>query len=122
MKRILVIDDEAMIRSIFKRFFIGQGYAVNCAENGEKGLAILEDFLPDLVITDIMMPDVDGLEVVQSIRSNHPHIPVLVISGGIHSVPEDSPRVDDRAGCKVFYKPINLDKLLDGVKEMLGEQ
>ncbi len=122
MKRILVIDDEETIRSIFKRFFTGCGYVVDCAEDGEKGLAILEDVMPDLVITDIMMPDVDGLEVVQSMRNNHPDIPVIVISGGLNAESENSMESNEKSKCKVFYKPVNLDRLRHSVQELLGER
>ena len=121
MKRILVIDDDEMIRIVFERFLKGQGYAVDCAADGKEGLGLLESKPPDLVITDIMMPDTDGLEVVLSMRKKHPDIPVIAISGGMTLAPMDFlPLVKKFGAVKVFYKPVELEDLLAGVQELLG--
>ena len=121
MKRILVIDDDEMIRIVFERFLKGQGYAVDCAADGKEGLRLLEVQSPDLVITDIMMPDTDGLEVVLSMRENHPEIPVIAISGGMTVAPMDFlPMVKKFGAVKVFYKPVELGDLLEGVRELIG--
>ena len=122
MKRILVIDDDEMIRTVFERFLKGQGYAVDCAADGKEGLRLLEAEPPDLVITDIMMPDTDGLEVVLSMRKKHPGIPVVAISGGMTLSPMDFlPMVKKFGACKVLYKPIELEDLLAAVEEALGK-
>lgn len=121
MKRILVIDDDEMIRIVFKRFLTGKGYVVTCAENGEEGLGLLESENPNLVITDIMMPGTDGLEVVLSMREKHPNIPVIAISGGMTLAPMDFlPMVKKFGAVKVFYKPVELEDLLEGAQELLG--
>ncbi len=120
MKRILIIDDDEMIRIVFERFLKGQGYAVDCAADGNEGLRVLETEPPDLVITDIMMPDTDGLEVVLSMREKHPDIPVIAISGGMTIAPMDFlPLVKKFGAIKVFYKPVELEDLLAGVRELL---
>jgi two-component system, chemotaxis family, chemotaxis protein CheY len=122
MKQILVIDDDEKIRGIFKRFLSGHGYAVVCAEDGREGLRLLEANAPDLVITDIMMPYTDGLEVVLSMREKHPDTPVIAISGGMTSVPMDFlPMVKKFGACKVLYKPVVLADLLASVEDVLGE-
>lgn len=122
MKRILVIDDDEKIRTVFSRFLGRYGYAVDCAADGKKGLDQLEAEPPDLVITDIMMPEADGLEVVLSMRGKHPDIPVIAISGGMHSAPLDFlPMVKKFGAVKVFYKPVELEKLLEGIRELLGQ-
>ncbi len=121
MKRILVIDDDEMIRIVFERFLKGQGYAVDCAADGKEGLQLLETEPPDLVITDIMMPETDGLEVVLSMRENHPDIPVIAISGGMTIASMDFlPLVKKFGAIKVFYKPVELEDLLAGIHELLG--
>jgi len=120
MQHILIIDDDEMIRTIFKRFLEGQGYRVECAVDGRDGLRQLEVEPPDLVITDIMMPDVDGLEVVLAMREKHPGIPVIAISGGMSSLPMDFlPMVEKFNECRVLYKPIALKDLLPVVKQLL---
>ncbi len=122
MKRILVIDDDEKIRVVFSRFLEGKGYAASCAADGREGLRLLELESPDLVITDIMMPNTDGLEVVLSMRNKHPGIPIIAISGGMHAIPMDFlPLVKKFGACKVFYKPIELDELLEGIRELIGE-
>lgn len=122
MKRILVIDDDENIRTIFERFLKGQGYAVDCAEDGKEGIRLMENETPDLVITDIMMPNADGLEVVLSMREKYADIPVIAISGGIALASMDFlPMVKKFGAVKVFYKPVELENLLEGIRELLGD-
>ena len=122
MQQILVIDDDDKIRTVFRRFLTGQGYGVSCAADGKEGLRILEAELPDLVITDIMMPDTDGLEVVLSIHKNHSETPVIAISGGMTTMPIDFlPMVKKFGACKVLYKPIELEDLLATIRELLDD-
>ena len=122
MKRILIIDDDPSIRTVFQRYLERQGYVMHVAENGREGLLLMEVEPPDLVITDIMMPDTDGLEVLMSIRSKHPEIPVIAISGGMHSAPMDFLPLAKKFGArKVLYKPVELKDLLVVVKKVLGE-
>ena len=124
MKHILVIDDDANIRLILERFLEKQGFSVDSAEDGSIGLEKIEEKLPDLVVTDIMMPNTDGLEVVLSIRNNHPDTPVIAISGGIASASVDLLPVAKKMGSskvKVLYKPVELSSLLSNVHELLGE-
>ena len=122
MEHILVIDDDEKIRLVFERFLKGKGYAVDCAADGKEGLLLLETKTPDLVITDIMMPDTDGLEVVLSMREKHPEIPVIAISGGITSTGMDFlPLVKKFGAIKVLYKPVELADLLEKIRELLGD-
>jgi two-component system, OmpR family, alkaline phosphatase synthesis response regulator PhoP len=69
MAKILVIDDEEDIRTLLQYNLIKEGYEVEIAENGEKGLLILSSFKPDLVLLDVMMPGMDGIEVCEAIRN-----------------------------------------------------
>jgi CheY-like chemotaxis protein len=122
MARILIIDDDEAIRRLFARFLEGKGYHVDCASNGREGLKMLEAEHPALVITDIMMPETDGLEVVMSVCGKEPPIPVIAISGGMNAMPMDFLPMAKKFGAhKVLYKPVDLDDLLDAVVGMLGE-
>ena len=122
MARVLVIDDDQSIRVVFSRFLEGNGYEVQCAEDGRQGLAKLESFQPDAVVTDIMMPGVDGLELVLSMREKFPDGPVIAISGGMQTVPLDLlPMVEKFGARHIFYKPVELADLLQAVKEVTGE-
>ena len=122
MKRILVIDDDEKIRLVFERFLKQQGYAVTCAVDGKDGLRLMDEETPHLVITDIMMPNADGLEVALSMREKYPDIPVIAISGGAKSMSMDFlPLIKKFGAYNVFYKPVELNDLLDGVRELIGD-
>jgi two-component system alkaline phosphatase synthesis response regulator PhoP len=70
MVKILIIDDEEDIRELLSYNLKKEGYSIQTAENGEKGLVQLKDFKPDLVILDVMMPGMDGIEVCDAIRNS----------------------------------------------------
>ncbi|VGO14946.1 Response regulator MprA [Pontiella desulfatans] len=120
MPRILIIDDDETIRNVFQRFLTGKGFDVSVAPDGRKGLRVLDDEQVDLVVTDIMMPETDGLEVVMAIRGKGTDIPVIAMSGGMHAMPMDFlPMAKKFGACKVLYKPIELEDLLAAVQEAL---
>lgn len=82
MARILLIDDEAAVRAGVARFLRSLGYDVLEADGGMEGLRIVKRSRVDLVITDINMPDVDGIEVILALGADFPGIPVIAMSGG----------------------------------------
>src|SRR5258708_4329643 len=82
MSRILVIDDEAGIRTVIQAVLTREGHSVRCANDGKAGLAAFEQEKPDLVITDIIMPEKEGIGTIQAIRKLDPKIPIIAISGG----------------------------------------
>ena len=81
LKKILVVDDDPVIGKSFDRVLSGKGYAVIKAETGEAAIEKLgaEDY--DLVVTDIRMPGMSGLEVAESVRAKQPWMPVLIVTG-----------------------------------------
>lgn len=79
--RILVIDDESSVRDSIAAFLEDSGYRILTAANGREGLDLFAKEQPDLVLTDLQMPEVRGMEVLASIRSSSPDTPVIVISG-----------------------------------------
>lgn len=120
MALILVIDDDAAIRTVFDRILHKAGYSVICADNGRKGLKLLESESPDIVVCDIIMPDMDGLEVLMSIRKMSRGIPVIAVSGGPQAIPMDFlPMAKSLGACKILYKPIEVAELLSAVQEAL---
>lgn len=78
---ILVVDDELLIRDLLYDFFTGQGWHISVAENGEKALEILRARKVDLVLTDIKMPEMDGLTLTDRVRDSHPDLPIVVMTG-----------------------------------------
>jgi signal transduction histidine kinase len=79
--RILVIDDEQVIREGVARALTTEGYVIAKADNGSMGLEMLQDQAYDIVLTDLMMPGLDGFAVLDWIRDNQPHVQVIVITG-----------------------------------------
>ncbi|HZM05470.1 MAG TPA: response regulator, partial [Candidatus Saccharimonadales bacterium] len=82
MKKILIIEDDLIIRSIYRRKFENSGYKVEVAEDGEAALKLLTDFRPDAIQVDIMLPGIDGVEVIRQIRGwrDFKSVPILVLS------------------------------------------
>ncbi|MEN7972571.1 MAG: response regulator [Verrucomicrobiota bacterium] len=119
--KILVIDDDESICNVFSRFLCGKGHEVVCASNGRKGLQVFDAEKPDLVVTDIMMPESDGLEVVMAIREREDRVPVIAISGGMRTLPIDFLPLAKKFGAsKVLYKPVELEDLLAAIEEVMA--
>jgi len=122
MARILLIDDDSSVQLLFHQYLTSAGYDVVQAENGLEGMARLHEQKPDLIITDIMMPEMDGLEILQAVRKEYDDLPVIAISGGMRNAPINFlPHAKVFGACHVFEKPVPLDVLLSAVKNLLGE-
>jgi CheY-like chemotaxis protein len=80
--KILVVDDEEQIRKLVATFLEVRGYTVRTARNGAEALKLISQDPPDLVVTDVAMPDVDGLELTQQLRANHStaRLPIILLS------------------------------------------
>ena len=77
MEHILIIDDDPAVRNVFTQLLESKNYSVETAGEGKEGLNRMKSRLPDLIITDIMMPEMDGLELVQTIRQISPDLPII---------------------------------------------
>lgn len=77
MNPILLIDDDPAILNVFSQFLEGLGHPVQSALNGKEAIARMKEQAPSLIITDIMMPEMDGLEMVTYIREHHPDLPLI---------------------------------------------
>ena len=123
MAKILVIDDDATIQMVFSQFLTSLGHEIMQAENGKEGMSRIQETRPDLVITDIMMPEMDGLEILMQLRSTHDSVPVIAISGGMRSLPVNFLQQAKLFGARyVFEKPVPLDVLRNAVTELLDEE
>lgn len=121
MSTILVIDDDDSYRRVCGLALTGMGFQVLSAENGAKGLQCLAESAVDLVITDILMPDTDGIETIMTIRKNHPHLPMVAISGGGTVAAEQCLALSAKLGAvAALRKPFTLDELVDTVRRVLA--
>ncbi|RKX22911.1 MAG: hypothetical protein DRP35_00780 [Candidatus Zixiibacteriota bacterium] len=116
---ILVVDDELLIRDLLYDFFNSQGWEVKVAGNGEKAMQIVENEQVDLVLTDIRMPEMDGLFLTKQIKDNHPELPVVVMTG----FPSVDTAVEALRSKVADYivKPFNINKLYKVIEKELGK-
>lgn len=123
MARILVIDDDRPVRTMLRMVLERAGYEVFDAPDGESGLDELRQHSCELVITDIVMPEREGLETIMEVRLNHPGVKIVAISGARDSAIENYLGSARHAGAhRVFPKPIPRQQLLEAVANLLGEE
>ena len=84
MNRILVIDDDAPFRGMLRQVLGREGYEVMEASNGKEGMALFRAEPTDLVISDILMPEQEGLQTIKELRRDFPEVKIIAISGGGH--------------------------------------
>lgn len=106
---ILVVDDELLIRDLLYDFFNNQGWQIVVAENGEKALELLKGQSFDLVLSDIKMPELDGLRLTARLRETHPDLPVILMTG-FPSVESAVEALRAKAEDYVI-KPFNINQL-----------
>ena len=120
MVRVLVIDDNQAVRDLIQFILEGAGYAVELAHDGEAGLRSQRARPADVVITDIFMPNQDGLETIARLREEYPRVKVVAMSGGGGSVIKGDRYLSTarEVGAHVLLpKPFDLDQLLRAVGE-----
>jgi DNA-binding response OmpR family regulator len=120
MERILVIDDDPAVTSVLKRGLSYEGFAAETASNGSDGLAALRERPADLVILDIMMPGLDGLEVLRRIRAADEALPVVLLTA--KDAPTDQIRGLESGADDYVAKPFTFDVLLARVHAVLRRQ
>ena len=108
-KMILVIDDEENIRSGIMFALQEEGYSTQSADNGEQGLEKLNLFLPDLVICDVKMPGINGIEFLTQAKKKHPNIPIIMLTG--HAGLDDAINAMKIGAYDFLTKPVHLEKL-----------
>jgi len=115
--QILVVDDEEMIRYLLENVLSQQGYQVTCVGSGREALTRLEEVSYDLVLTDLLMPGMDGIELLRRIRLTCPQTDVLVITG--HASVETAVQAMKEGAYSYLTKPFNMDELVMTVRNCL---
>jgi DNA-binding NtrC family response regulator len=116
---ILVVDDELLIRDLLYDFFTGQGWDIAVAENGDKALEMTRVRKFDLVLTDVRMPQMDGLALTGHIRQSFPEMPIVIMTGfpSVDSaVAALRSKVDD-----YVIKPFNINQLYKVLEAKIKE-
>lgn len=117
MLKILVIDDVDMARATIRRMLEKDGYEVFEAYNGKQGVQMIEQYALDAVITDILMPDMEGLETIRLIVKSRPHLPVIAMTAATNT-PYLQMAVKFGAVCGL-QKPFRQTELLSAVRKAL---
>jgi len=117
--KILIVDDNENFLELLSEFLVDNDYDVACSLNGEDAQNKFVEFKPDLVITDIVMPDVDGIELLLGLRNINPDIRVIVMSGGNRGHADIYLQMADKLGANaILNKPFQLSELLVQVKKL----
>ena len=117
MKKILIIDDEPIVRTSCEKILMPEGYEVRVAENGEEGLGILEKEEFDLILLDLKMPGMDGVDVLKIIKERWPETRVIILTG--YSTIETAVNTLRLGAFNFIEKPFTPDKLISSVKEAI---
>jgi len=116
--RVLVVDDNADMRLTAKLLLENEGYVVEVAKNGAEAQKIQRERPSQILVTDLFMPDVDGLETVQRFRADYPQMPIILISGGGTKLPAkaDHLAVARELGVFTLRKPFAPQALIDALR------
>jgi CheY-like chemotaxis protein len=121
MPKILLVEDNEMNREMLCRRLEKRGYQVLCAGDGKLGVALAGSELPNLVLMDMSLPEIDGWEATRRLKGDAAtrHIPVIALTA--HAMADDRQRCLD-AGCDDYdTKPVQLTRLLEKIQTLLGE-
>lgn len=116
---ILVVDDEPDILEFIGYNLEKEGYSVASAENGADALVKAGERIPDLVLLDIMMPEMDGIELIHALRRDYPHLPIIAASG----MADSKSQAALEAGAQSFLsKPFTADVLYAALDDVLADE
>ena len=120
MALILIIDDDKHIRDLLRKVLEGAGYSVADAPNGRIAMRMWREKPADLIITDILMPEQDGLEFIRELRRDVPHAKIIALSGGSQKINLDTLDIAKRFGAvSTLNKPFEIKQLLETVRSVI---
>jgi CheY-like chemotaxis protein len=122
MKRILLIEDDENIRKMLRISLEEYGYAVTEACDGKQGLASYKASPADLVLTDLVMPEKEGLETIRDLRKSYPHVKIIAMSGGSRTNVGENLKMAKLLGAAALVsKPFEVSTLAATIAKLLGE-
>jgi len=121
MNKILLIDDDNHFREMFAELLKRENFEVIETNDGRNALILYETHKPDLVITDIIMPDKEGIETILDLKRNHPNAKIIAISGGGRTNAMDNLRSARLLGAdQTFEKPFDNKEILKSIAELIN--
>ena len=120
-KRILLVDDDPSISGLLRIYFEAEGFVIVVTDNGASALKLAEDSHFDLIVTDLFMPEKDGLEFLQALRRKSTNTKIIAVSGGGAGMsPEVFLKIARHQGAaRTFEKPFDGKELVKAAKELL---
>lgn len=122
MANILIVDDEKALRQGLVYVLVRLGHTVHEADDGQQALRMVAEQVPDLIITDLFMPEKDGIEIVREMRSLHPQLPLIAMTGGIQGDTDTFLKMAKRLGVDAtLSKPFSIQEFRAIVEKVLGK-
>lgn len=123
MHRILIIDDEPHILLMLKKMLERAGYEIEIASDGSEGLRLFEAAKADLVITDIIMPEKEGLETIREMKRMQPDLKIIAMSGGGKISADNYLETATIFGAsRIIEKPFTQGDMVSAVNELIGSE
>ncbi len=123
MQRVLIIEDEIELREMIKTSLIRRKYTVFEAANGKDAIVHFKPSMTDLVVTDLIMPEEDGLKVIMKLKEMKPSLKIIAISGGGKAGPGGYLNLAKALGAHaVLSKPFSINDLISKIEELLGPE
>jgi DNA-binding response OmpR family regulator len=120
MPGILIVEDNRELREMLKESLIRKRFTVQEAENGKDAIIHFKPGVTDLVVTDLIMPEEDGLKVIMTLREIKPSIKVIAISGGGKAGPASYLNMAKALGADaIYYKPFSVNEMIGKIEELL---
>ena len=123
MSRLLLIEDDASLRRMLAQMLTRVGFTVSEARNGRVAIKVLTETPIDIVVTDMIMPEMEGVETIRFLRREYPAIKIVAISGGGISSAESYLEIAKKIGAhRTLAKPFMPDELMAAIREALAVQ
>jgi CheY-like chemotaxis protein len=121
MPRLLLVDDDDSLRTVWKIALVKMGHEVTEARDGREAMILFEQAPPDIVITDLVMPEKDGLEMIRDLRRLHPDVKIIAISGGGRMSAANYLKIGKAMGADVVLpKPFLNEELRAAIAQLSG--
>jgi CheY-like chemotaxis protein len=122
MTTILLVEDNEMNRDMLSRRLVRRGYEVQIAEDGESGIRMALDSLPDLILMDLSLPDIDGLEATRRLKADArtSHVPIIVLTA--HAMLGDRQQALAAGGDDYDIKPVEIERLVGKIRALLERE
>ena len=119
--KILLVDDNPAFLEMLKESLVEHGYDVNFTDDGKKATSLFSEFNPDIVLTDIVMPGFDGIELLLNLRKINSNIKVMAMSGGNRGNAETYLHMAEKLGAdKIITKPFEISELLKQIDKLVA--